>query len=153
MFKEETAIDETGIDPFDKALTIASYSMQVYCTNFLQKDTIAIFSRARQLKQKQSHEALQWLSYTAEKEDICIQHVRNGGEKRIGKYSLDGYCQETNTAYEYQGCYWHGKRLWDVTKYGERNMNVFFFFNRMSGMLQEERYREFRKWQNDGSTL
>ena len=145
MFKEET-----GIDPFDKALTIASYSMEVYRTKFLEKDTIAIFSHARQLKQKQSHEALKWLSYTAEKEDIRIQHVRNGGENRIGKYSLDGYCQETNTVYEYQGCYWHGKGLWDGTKYGERNMNVFFFFNRMSGMLQEERYREFRKWQNDG---
>ena len=145
MFKEETAIDETGIDPFDKPLTIASYCMQVYCTNFLEKDTIAIFSPAHQLKQKQSHKALQWLSYTAEKEDIRIQHVRNGGEKRIGKYSLDGYCQETNTAYEYQGCYWHGKRLWDVSKYGGKKYECVFLFNRMSGMLQEERDQEFRK--------
>ena len=111
MFKEETAIDEIGIDPFDKSITIASYCMQVYRTIFLQKDTIAIFSPAHRLKQKQSHEALQWLSYTAEKEDIHIQHARNVGEKRIGKYSLDGYCQETNTVYEYQGCYWHGKNL------------------------------------------
>ena len=123
MFKEET-----GIDPFDKALTIASYCHQVYRTKFLQKDTIAILSPARQLKTKQSTEALKWLSYTSEKEHIHIQHVKNGGEKRVGRYSLDGYCQETNTAYEYQGCYWHGKNLWDVTKYGERNMNVFFLF-------------------------
>ena len=47
MFK-----DITDIDPFDKATTIASYCQQVYCTNFLQKDTIAIFSDARQLKTK-----------------------------------------------------------------------------------------------------
>ena len=116
MFK-----NETGIDPFDKALTIASYCHQVYRTNFLQKDTVAILSAARQLKTKQSAEALKWLSYTAEKEHIHIQHVKNGGEKRVGRYSLDGYCQETNTAYEYQGCYWHGKNLWDVTytKYGK----------------------------------
>ena len=106
MFKEET-----GIDLFDKPLTIASYCHQVYRTNFLEKDTIAILSQGRQLKTKQSAEALQWLSYTAEKEGIHIQHVRNGGEKRVGKYSLDGYCHETNTAYEYQGCYWHGKGL------------------------------------------
>ena len=111
MFKEETAIDEIGIDPFDKATTIASYCMQVYCTKFLEKDTIALLSQAHQLKRKQSHEALQWLSYTAEKEDIHIQHVRNGGEKRVGNYYLDGYCEETHTAYEYQGCYWHGKDL------------------------------------------
>ena len=110
MFK-----DQTGIDPFDKATTIASYCMQVYRTKFLQKDTIARLSQTRQLKRKQSHEALQWLSYTAEKEDIHIQHVRNGGEKRVGNYSLDGYCEETHTAYEYQGCYWHGKDFFVIS--------------------------------------
>ena len=111
MFKEETAIDEMGIDPFDQALTIAGYCMQIYRTKFLEKDTIALLSQAHQLKRKQSHEALQWLSYTSEKEDIHIQHGKNGGEKRVGNYYLDGYCEETHTAYEYQGCYWHGKDL------------------------------------------
>ena len=106
--------NETDIDPFDKALTIASYCHQVYRTNFLQKDTIPIFSHARQLKTNQSVKAVKWLSFTAEKEDIHIQHVRNGGEKRVGNYSLDGYCEETHTAYEFQGCFWHGKGLCDV---------------------------------------
>ena len=112
MLKEVTSMDgdaETGIDPFDTATTIAGYCMQVYRTKFLQKDTIALLPEHQQLKRKQSHEALQWLSYTAEKEDIHMQHDRNGGEKRVGNYYLDGYCEETHTAYEYQGCYWHGK--------------------------------------------
>ena len=112
MLKEVTSMDgdaETGIDPFDTATTIAGYCMQVYRTKFLQKDTIALLPQHQQLKRKQSHEALQWLSYTAEKEEIRIQHDRNGGEKRVGNYYLDGYCEETHTAYEYQGCYWHGK--------------------------------------------
>ena len=102
---------ETDIDPFDKALTIASYCHQVYRTNFLQKDTIGIFSHDRQLKANQSNTAVKWLSYIMEKEGIHIQHVRNGGEKRVGNYSLDGYCEETHTAYEFQGCFWHGKDL------------------------------------------
>ena len=105
----DTGNDETGLDPFDSATTIASYCMQVYRTKFLQKDTIALLPQHQVLKRKQSHEALQWLSYTAEKEGIRMQHDRNGGEKRVGRYSLDGYCEETHTAYEYQGCYWHGK--------------------------------------------
>ena len=112
MFKVATSTDgdvDTGLDPFDTAATIAAYCMQVYRTKFLQKDTIALFPQHQQFKRKQSHEALQWLSYTAEKEEIHIQHARNGGEKRVGKYYLDGYCEETHTAYEYQGCYWHGK--------------------------------------------
>ena len=112
MLKLATSMDgdpETGIDPFDTATTIAGYCMQVYRTKFLQKDTIALLPQHQQLKRKQSHEALQWLSYTAEKEGIRIQHARNGGEKRVGNYYLDGYCEETHTVYEYQGCYWHGK--------------------------------------------
>ena len=111
-FRKVTSTDgdiETGMDPFDTATTIAAYCMQVYRTKFLQKDTIALLPQHQELKRKQSHEALQWLSYTAEKEEIRIQHARNGGEKRVGNYYLDGYCQETHTAYEYQGCYWHGK--------------------------------------------
>ncbi len=101
--------DSTGIDPFEKCLTIASACQLVYRTNFLKESTIAIFNSDRQLKMKQSNIAVKWLSYVSEKEGICIEHVRNGGEKRIGGYSLDGYHQESNTAYEFQGCLWHGK--------------------------------------------
>ena len=117
MMYREMFREKTGIDPFDKALTIASYCHQVYRTKFLHEDTIAIFSHARQLKTNQSVEAIKWLSYTAEKEDIHIQHVRNGGERRVGNYSLDGYCEETHTAYEFQGCFWHGKNLCDVPSF------------------------------------
>ena len=138
MFKLATSMDgnvETGIDPFDSATTIAAYCMQVYRTKFLQKDTIALLPQHQVLKRKQSHEALQWLSYTAEKEEIRIQHDRNGGEKRVGKYYLDGYCEETHTAYEYQGCYWHGK---DYFVGVGRSVTLYtypFIFSRMSRML------------------
>ena len=101
--------DETDIDPFGKSLTIASYCHEVYRTKFLKKDTIAVFQHDRQLKTKQSNMAVKWLSYKMENEDIHIQHVRNDGEKRVGRYSLDGYCEETHTAYEFQGFFWHGK--------------------------------------------
>ena len=136
MFRLVTSTDgdiETGIDPFDTATTIASYCMQVYRTKFLQKDTIALLPQHQQHKRKQSHEALQWLSYTAEKEEIRIQHDRNGGEKRVGKYYLDGYCEETHTAYEYQGCYWHGKDTF-CQVWGEalHIIHVPLFFSRVS---------------------
>ena len=109
--------NETGIDPFNKALTIASYCQEVYRTNFLKKDTLAVFNNDRQLKTKQSNIAVKWLSYISKKEDLYIRHVRNGGEKRFNNYSLDGYCEETHTAYEFQGCYWHGKDFRDVDVY------------------------------------
>ena len=131
---------ETDIDPFNKALTIASYCQEVYRTNFLKKDTIAIFNHDRQLKIKQSNVAVK--SYISEKEDLCIQHVRNGGEKQFGDYSLDGYCEETHTAYEFQGCFWHGKGFCNVMLiYGKILMSFFLFF-RLSRMLQRQRHHQ-----------
>ena len=108
-FREMLRDKTNGIDPFEKCLTIASYCHEVYRTNFLKKDSIAVFQHDRQLKMKQSNMAVKWLSYEMASKSIHIQHVRNGGEKRVGKYSLDGYCEENHTAYEFQGCFWHGK--------------------------------------------
>ena len=45
-------------------------------------------------------------------EGIHIQHARNGGEVRLaGKsgrlYNVDGYCEATDTIYEFHGTMWH----------------------------------------------
>ena len=122
----EMLCEITGIDPFEKCLTIASACHEVYRTNFLKKDTIAVFQPDRQLKIKQSNMAVKWLSYEMERNDIHIEHVRNGGEKRVGKYSLDGYCEEYHTAYEFQGCFWHGKLRKITTKIEKVLIYAFF---------------------------
>jgi hypothetical protein len=53
--------------------------------------------------------AYHWMNYL----NICtqakIQHKLNhGSEKRVGKYLVDGWDSNTNTIYQYQGCYFHG---------------------------------------------
>ena len=101
--------ETTGVDPFEKCLTIASVCHMVYSTNYLVENTIAVFSDEQRLKTKTSNKAVKWLSWLAETEEIDIEHARNGGEKRIGGYSVDGFCQERNTVYEFHGCFWHGK--------------------------------------------
>lgn len=52
--------------------------------------------------------ACQWLDEVAEELCIFIQHALNIGEKRIGKYYVDGFCENTNTIYEFEGCTFHG---------------------------------------------
>jgi G:T-mismatch repair DNA endonuclease (very short patch repair protein) len=51
-----------------------------------------------------------WLQHEAIKHKRDIRHAFNGGEVRIGLHSLpvDGYCSDTNTVYQFHGCYWHG---------------------------------------------
>ena len=112
--------ETTGVDPFEKCLTIASVCHRVYCTNYLVENTVAVFSDEQRLKTKTSNKAVKWLSWVAETEEIDIEHAKNGGEKRVGNYSLDGYCQERNTAYEFHGCFWHGKYYVFLSRYFSR---------------------------------
>ena len=59
-----------------------------------------------------SQMALNWLRSIELSEGISIQHAESGGELRVrhskGHYLVDGYCEETNTVYEFHGDIWHG---------------------------------------------
>ena len=59
---------------------------------------------------KHSKQSIAWLEYIMETQNIHIRHAENDvhGEKRIENYSVDGYCKENNTVYEYLGCVFHG---------------------------------------------
>ncbi|XP_060572998.1 uncharacterized protein LOC132730933 [Ruditapes philippinarum] len=56
-----------------------------------------------------SEASIQWLEYMACTKNVKIQHALNKGEKSLPgtRYKLDGYCEETNTAYEFNGCVFH----------------------------------------------
>ena len=104
LFKEET-----GVDPLVEATTIASACMLVYRRNYLQRDTIALVPPGGYRRhEKQSVKALKLLKWKSETEGIRIQHARNGQELRAGPYKVDGYCEETNTCFEFHGCFYHG---------------------------------------------
>ena len=54
--------------------------------------------------------AIEWLEWVAYKERIRIRHQLNNTEKRIGdrKLPVDGFHAQTQTVYQFHGCYWHG---------------------------------------------
>ena len=65
-----------------------------------------------------------WLNTIMINDKIFIQHSENLGEKQIiidGKsYKCDGYCEETNTIYEFYGDIWHG----NPKKYNKDDFNI-----------------------------
>lgn len=106
--------DETGrpigVDPFDYG-TIAAVSFNgVYCQHFLPPDTIAVVPRPS--ADNYSHKSIVWLEYVASQQEINIQHACNGGEVWITigpqKRKVDGFCADTNTIFQFHGCFWHG---------------------------------------------
>ena len=44
----------------------------------------------------------------SERTGRAIRHQISGREKIIGKLPVDGWCSQTNTAYQFHGCYYHG---------------------------------------------
>jgi len=67
-----------------------------------QKCSIGCFSKI----------AIKWLENIEKTEKIYIQHAGNIGEKNIKinnkLFKFDGYCESTNTVYEFYGDFWHG---------------------------------------------
>ncbi len=53
---------------------------------------------------------IQWLELLEKLNNIKIQHAMNDVEYKIPttRYRADGYCEETNTIYEFHGDYFHG---------------------------------------------
>ena len=73
-----------------------SYTRRLVENNFKQRGSIKM--------------AIEWLEWVAYKERVHIRHQLNNTEKRIGdrKLPVDGFHAETQTVYQFQGCYWHG---------------------------------------------
>jgi len=58
-----------------------------------------------------SKKPLMWLLHMERTDGCHIQHARNGREFRppeLPHYSVDGYCAETRTIYEFLGYYYQG---------------------------------------------
>ena len=54
---------------------------------------------------------IEWLKFLEDELNLKIEHHDNGGEHRIKntkRNDADGYCEEINTIFEFQGCYFHG---------------------------------------------
>ena len=75
---------------------------------------------------------INWLDFISKYNEINIQHAENGGEHKIlnSNYKADGFCEETNTIYEFHGDYWHGN-----PKIYEPNHKT--FYGKTSGELYE----------------
>ena len=99
-------LQATGLEPFEKPITIASACNQVFRTKFLEPKTIGIVPPGGyRVKEKQSIRARQWLAWVEHEQQIPLQTVDHGGEFKIGPYRVDGI--HGQTVYEFKGCVFH----------------------------------------------
>ena len=110
MKLREDFIELENIDPL-RYITIASVCMTIYRSNYMPQKTIAIVPEYVKTDNF-SKISIMWLNYISKTKGLNIQHALNGCEKKLtidGKtYKVDGFCEKTNTVYEFYGCFWHG---------------------------------------------
>ena len=110
MKLREDFIQLENIDPL-RYITIASVCMTIYRSNYMPKETITIVPEYVKTDNF-SKMSIIWLNYMSKAKGLNIQHALNGGEKKLTiddkTYKVDGFCEETNTVYEFHGCFWHG---------------------------------------------
>lgn len=69
--------------------------------------------------------SLEWMSYLTKLQSIHIEHKFNVGEKKVGQHGIpvDGFCEATNTVYQFHGCLFHGCPLKDCNIVKNRTHN------------------------------
>jgi len=101
-----------NLDVFLESITIASACNKVLRKRVLQPYTIGLIPTGGYTYNKNySKKAMMWLLHMEETDGVKTMHGRNGCEYKVPElphFSVDGYCPETRTIYEYFGCYFHG---------------------------------------------
>ena len=101
-----------NIEVFHEALTIELACNKVLRKKFLKPETIGLIPPGGySANRRYSKKALIWLLHMIRTDGCHIQHGRNGRQFRpleLPHYSVDGYCAETRTIYEFLVSYYHG---------------------------------------------
>lgn len=149
----------TKVIPFyDKTcITIALLSLKNFRTNFLKKETVGqIPATGYRRNVNRSLVAISWLSEIEEEineQGNELQSILSSeGQREICARFVDGYCETTNTVYQFHGCFYHGCE----TCFSSNDFNkvVGEIFNilrertrRFMNTLRENGYRVIEMWE------
>ena len=108
-------MDVENVDIFLESCTIASACIKVMRERFLKPETVGLIPKGGgySCKQNYSKKALMWILHMEQTDECTIMQPRNGQEFRLPElpcYSVDGYCAESRTDYEFLGYFWHGRK-------------------------------------------
>ena len=101
-----------NVDMFLEYVTIASACNKVMRNLLLNPNTIGLIPSGWYTGNvNYSNKAIMWLVYREQTEGCTIRHARNAREYRpleLPRLSVDGFCAEKRTVYEFFGCLYHG---------------------------------------------
>ncbi len=113
---------------------------------------------------KYSVKAIAWLNSIAKREGIVIYHAQNKGEFAVdyqqggGKrfYYVDGFCEATNTIYEFYGDYYHGNpnkyKATDFNKDAKKTFGQLYADTQRREAVLRSRFTVITIWEDEYDT-
>lgn len=101
--------------------------MATFRSSHIQPDTIAMVPVHGYInKTNYSPDSIRWLDFVSATQGVRIQHALNEtGERKIAGVSVDGFCAENNTVYQYQVKYFLSQVLIKIV-FSFPNVNFLF---------------------------
>ncbi|KAG8173059.1 hypothetical protein JTE90_016151 [Oedothorax gibbosus] len=146
------------IDPF-QYVTIASVAMAIYRAHHIPPNSIAAIPPGGYITNSNfSLESIRWLDFVSQQENVAIAHAMNGhGEKKLMGASVDGFCEATQTAYQYHGCFFHGCPIcYDATTFNpvlQKPMGALYERTQKRSAEIRERFVLVEIWEHDFKQL
>lgn len=137
-------------------------SHQIAETLNVDKGTVLVYLNKHNITLREhvgySMKCIQWLESIMKQEQIFIQHIINGGEYKIPgtRFRVDGYCEATNTIYEFHGDCFHGNpdlfEEHETPNFYNNNLTAKELYNKTKereNKIKELGYNLVTIWEND----
>ncbi|AYV75847.1 MAG: hypothetical protein Terrestrivirus3_116 [Terrestrivirus sp.] len=107
--------------------------------------------------------SIEWLKYIEKRDNIKIIHAENGGEYKIknknnnGYISADGFCNETNTWFEFHGDVYHMTpdkfKEDDINFLGKKAKDVWEYDRKKKEFIISKGYNYVSIWENEWKSI
>ena len=132
--------DITKLDPVSRNFTLASIGLEYYRSAFLKDQTLGVTPVAGYSHRINSMIGSAWLDWIESHRPVTL--IR---ERRVGPYFADGFDESSQTAYEFNGCRWHGC----AKCYIDRQMNIQDDSGERTARSRYADYLKKKKYYND----
>lgn len=156
QFRRKAKVNETRIreggKPCQKIVGFDANALYLWAIG--QPMPVGSYIRRRDTDNFRPHKRDRWemmfnyMDWLNQSEGLQIKHFQNSSrEKRVGQYYVDGYEENTNTVYEYYGCYWHSHTCQPKYQETEKGKACYQRTLKRAAYIRKKGYNLVEKWE------
>ena len=153
---------QAGFNPFDQITIASACNKDLHMNRMIPNSIASEPTLGWKNRINHSNVSIEWLTWCIQEQSQDIQHARNAGEYRIPgtSFRVDGYCHDTQTVYEFQGCFTHGcptchpnRHETHVRHYDRTMQDIYEISQHKVQQLREQGYTVVQIWECEWKRL